>query len=74
MSHRRYIDHSRLISLLRLGELSVEFTGLNKNTYEEKANNIVKNIEWIKNGIIVFGIETEIDENAEEDRVILFIL
>ncbi len=26
-----------------------------------------------KKGIIVFGIETEIDENAEEDRVILFI-
>ncbi|MEI7409524.1 hypothetical protein [Pectobacterium aroidearum] len=74
MSHRRYIDHSRPISLLLLGELSIEFTGLNKNTYEEKANNIVKNIEWIKNGIIVFGIETEIDENAEEDRVILFIL
>ncbi|UUE34475.1 hypothetical protein L0Y26_12175 [Pectobacterium aroidearum] len=74
MSHRRYIDHSRLISLLLLGELSIEFTGLNKNTYEEKANNIVKNIEWIKNGIIVFGIETEIDENTEEDRVILFIL
>ncbi|MER3383560.1 hypothetical protein [Pectobacterium aroidearum] len=74
MSHRRYIDHSRLISLLLLGELSIEFTGLNKSTYEEKANNIVKNIEWIKNGIIVFGIETEIDENTEEDRVILFIL
>ncbi|MBA5235542.1 hypothetical protein H2Y54_03100 [Pectobacterium aroidearum] len=74
MSHRRYIDHSRTISILLLWELSIEFTGLNKSTYEEKANNIVKNIEWIKNGIIVFGIETEIDENTEEDRVILFIL
>jgi hypothetical protein len=55
VSHRRYIDHSRLISLLLLWELSIEFTGLNKSTYEEKANNIVKNIEWIKNGIIVFS-------------------
>ncbi|MEQ9866617.1 hypothetical protein ABRP76_18220 [Pectobacterium aroidearum] len=55
MSHRRDIDHSRSISLLLLGELSIEFTGLNKNTYEEKGNNIVKNIEWIKNGIIVFS-------------------
>ncbi|GLW37519.1 hypothetical protein Pcaca04_14550 [Pectobacterium carotovorum subsp. carotovorum] len=27
---------------------SLEFSGLNKSTYEEKTNNIVKSIEWIK--------------------------
>ncbi|MEL4886037.1 hypothetical protein N6P31_02915 [Pectobacterium betavasculorum] len=54
MNLRRYIFRPKVNTHTSYMGLSREFTGLNKNAYDEKANDIVKNIEWIRGAIVLF--------------------
>ncbi|KMK87937.1 hypothetical protein KCQ_04221 [Pectobacterium atrosepticum ICMP 1526] len=56
MSLRYYIFHPKANIHASIMQFSREFTGLNKNTYEEKTNDIVKNIEWNKRVDILFSV------------------